>query len=215
MIRMDNLKKYFLPFLVLGSFFSLAVVFRSFLMTNIIEPIALFLWTLWRIVASVNQNVYWIILIALCILVMIRLVPRVTNNPPSTAYTYKYSWPNPVEHWRTLIQEASLGRSEFEHLRDGLKQLIESVVAQVERSDPKGSDEIPVMGKVSMSPAAYRFLFSSKEQAGMFSGSRWFDIIYLAPRWFRMSAGKFIRQDMTSIDEILERMETEMDISHD
>lgn len=212
---MDRFKKYILPFLALGSIVSLAVVFRSFFMTNLVEPVAYLLWAVWGIVCSVNQNFYWMMLIIVCLLLMIRLIPPDTSNTPSRAYTYKHSWPNPVEYWQTLIQDGTLGRNEAEHLRDGLKKLLEAVIAQVERSDPQSSDEIPVIGKVPLSAAAQRFLFSSKGQSGMYSESRRFGILYFAPKWIRIWAGKFIRQDMTLIDEILERMETEMEISHD
>lgn len=212
---MDRFKKYILPFLALGSMVSLPVVFRSFFMTNLVEPVAYLLWAIWGIVRSVNQNVYWVILIIVCLLLMIRLIPPDTSNTPSRAYTSKYSRPNPVEYWQTIIQNAINGRNEAEPLRDGLKKLLEGVIAQVERSDPRSPDEIPGIGKVPLSPAAQRFLFSSKGQSGMFSENRRFDILYFAPKWFRRWAGKFIQQDMILIDEILERMETEMEISHD
>ena len=213
---MNNLiKKYLRPFLVLCLFLALVLWFRSFLMMNIIEPIAILLWAFWRIITSVNQNIYWMVLIVICLILVIRLVPSGDDNSPSPAYNYVYKSLNRVEHWRILIKDAILGKEETEYLRDSLKKLFISVIAQAERSDPTDLEEIIATEKIPLPIAAHRFLFPPKGMGGMFSTSRRLNIMFLTPRWFRRWAGKFIQQDTTSIDKILEWMESEMEISYD
>lgn len=212
---MDGLKKNILPLLILILLVSLAIGFRSFLMANIIEPVAYLCWAIWRAVASLNQNIYWGILIIICSIFMIRLLPSEKDNTLSSAYRYKYRSPNRVEYWNTLIQNAMHGKEEAENLRDGLKKLFVSAVSPTERLNGRDLEERGAIGNASMSQATRQYLFSPKGQDRIMSGSRLHGITSLAPGWLRRWAGKFARQDTASIDEILKYMETELEINRD
>lgn len=212
---MDSHKRYILPLFVLISLASIVVGFRSFFMANIIEPIAVLCWTLWRIIASVNQSIYWTVLIIICLSLVLRLIPMATDNQPNPAYTYKYKSPNRVEYWQTLINESMLGREDGERLRGNLESLFTSVNAKPGRSGSKDSDEVMAKGQRQLSLRATRLLFPQKRTEGALSLEHRLDIKSLVRMRFQRWAGKFVPQDTTAIAEILEYMETEMEMSHD
>jgi len=212
---MDNLKKYILPLLVLSLLASLIVFFRTFLMTSVIEPIALVCWAVWRAASSVNQNIYWIVLIAICLISILRLIPFEDDNQPTSPYDYKYKSPDRIEYWQTMIKDAIWGREETEYLRDSLKKLFISVIAQAERSDPTELEDIIATGKLPLSMVARRFLLPPKGMMGAFSTNHRLNILFIVPRWIRRWAGKFIHPDNTSIDEVLKWMEATLEMDHD
>lgn len=212
---MDGLKKYALPLLALVLLAGLAVGFRSFFLRNLIEPVAFLFWAAWRIVASVNQNIYWMVLLVICAILLLRLVPAGEDGAPRPAYNYRYESPNRVEYWQRLIEDARLGKDEMEQLRDSLKKLSKSVSAQGSQPEPSALEEIWETGNSPWSSRARRFLFPSKEQVGLLSIGRGFGFPSFIPRRLRRWAGKFIPQDTAPMDEILEWMENEMEISHE
>jgi uncharacterized membrane protein len=212
---MDNLKRYMLSLLLLGTLIGLARSFRSFFMTNFIEPIALLCWAAWRIVASVDQSFYWMILIVICAVLVIRLIPMKNDHSTSPAYTYKYESPNRVEYWQTLIRESFFGEEEGERLRGSLEKLFRLVAAKSGRIDPTAWEKNNVRGKLQPSVRAMRYLLPKKEidETGFLYHKH--DVLYLVPRRLRGWAGKFIHQDTHAIKEILEYLETEMELNHE
>jgi len=212
---MKRINRYSLAFFVLVFILGLIICFRTFLVSNIIKPIAVLLWAVWRIVASVNQNTYWMILIVVCSILVIRLIPSGKDHTPGTAYNYKHRSPNRVEYWQTLVKDAILGEEEIERLRDNLKRLWMSGLVQEKRSDPAELEKLIETGAVPLSRETRDFLFPPKGINGIFSLRQRLDIESFIPKWFRRWAGKFTRQDTASMDEILERMEIEMEITHD
>lgn len=212
---MERLKQSWPLLLFLGSLIGLAFGFRSFFLTNFIEPIAIVCWAVWRIVASVNQNIYWMILIFVCTLLLIRLIPSGKANSPNPAYTYRHQSPSRVIYWQTLIRDATLGDEKAAYLRDDLKQLILSAFAKNKQSHPMDVAEIIATGKIPLSLKARHFLFPPDRQGRTNPISRWLDIASVHPKWLPGWAGKFARRDTTGISEILECLETEMEIGHD
>ena len=212
---MESHKRYMLPILVLISLAGIAVGFRSFFMANIIEPIAVVFWAFWRIIASVNQSIYWSILILICLILVLRLVPIENDNRLNPTYTYKYRSPNRVEYWQTLINESILGKEEGERLRVNLENLFKSVNAESGRTGSKDSAEVIAKGQRQLSLRATRLLFPQKRSEGAFFLDHRLDIKSLIPKRLQRWTGKFVPQDTTAIAEILEYMDTEMEMSHD
>jgi len=212
---MDNLKIYLRPFLVLGLFLGLAISFRSFLMINIIEPIAVLLWAFWRIICSVNQNNYWIILIIFCLILVFRLVPDGNRNFSRSAYKYKYRAQSRVEHWQSLLTNAMMEKHGIESLRSNLKELLISMIDEEERSNPMSSEKAALLGQLPLPVSVQDLLFPPKRKHKIISGDFRFRPLFLTPKWFRGWARKFIQPDNTSIDEVLEWMESTMEINHD
>ena len=212
---MKRLTKYILPLLVVGFLASLLFIFRTFFMSNIIEPVAIFLWAIWRIICSVDQKIYWMLLVVICFLLVIRLFPTGKDNIAHPTYRYRYNSPDRVKYWQTLITHANLGQDQAEYFRDSLKQLLISAFADGKQSHPAGMEEFISSGMLPLSPLARRFLFPPKRTAGLGFMSRLPSIRSLLPGWLRKWVGGFVQQDTAPIDEILKHMENEMELNHD
>lgn len=193
----------------------LAISFRSFLMINIIEPIAILLWAFWRIITSVNQNIYWAILVIFCSALMIYLVPAGDSNSLSPAYNYMQRSQGRVEYWQSLFTNALMEKDGVGNLHSNLKELLISIIDQEERSSPMNSERLISLGQAPLPISVHSFLFPPKGKHEMFSGDYQIQLLFLTPKRFRVWVRKFIQPNNTSIDEVLKWMETTMEISHD
>jgi hypothetical protein len=212
---MEKFKKNFLPFLILLLLAGFFVSFRSFLMNYIIEPIALLFWAVWRILSSVDQNLYWIVLIIICAILVIRLIPSEKEGPPSPSYIYTYKPPNRVEYWQTIIDESSLGKHKSEYLRNRIKELTMTVIAQVGQPATAEPDEIVAAGIPSLPPEARQYLFPSNGEAGISSIKNQLNHNVFLPGWLQRWRSKHVHQNNAMLDEILTWMETELEIDHE
>lgn len=212
---MEKYKKIVFPFLMLALLIGLFVIFRSFLMDYIIEPIALLFWAVWRIISSVDQNVYWIALIVFCAILVVRLIPSDKDNSPSLAYSHTYKPPNRVEYWQTLIDESILGKNKSEYLRNRIKELSMTVISQVEQPAKMDADEMIATGIPSLPPAARQYLFPPNGKDGISSIKDQLDNKVFVPRWLRKWQRRYIQQNNVILDEILTWMETELEISNE
>jgi hypothetical protein len=212
---MESLKRYLLPFLVIVLLAGLVESFRSFLIAYIAEPIAVSGWTVVRILNSIDQHIYWIVLIAVCVLLVIRLVPRERDNIPRSTYTYSYRMPNRVESWKGLIGNAGLGDQDAEALRESLKKLLASALSEKQEPGTKELEELVVSERVRLSPRAKDFLFPSEGSGRKHPHGSWFNIFLFLPERLRKLPGNLAQKDLAALDEILAYLETEMEIRHD
>ena len=210
---MGNNKQLVSPILITILLVILVVSFRSFLMTNIVEPIALLFWALWRVITSVDQHIYWIALIVFCSILVLRLFPSGDDKPSGLIYNDRGKQLSRVEHWQTLMKDAVLGNDEGRRFHDSLKDLLISVVAQDERTDPFELEEVVAKGEVPLSLATQQYLFPPVGGHKKYHLNQKINIMFLTPRWLRKWTGKFVHQDYTSIDETLQWMETELEIN--
>ncbi len=210
---MKYLQNNWRPVLVLSLFLGFAIIFRTFLMVNIFEPIAMLFWAAWRVVSSVDQNTYWIIVILICSIPVIRLIPFRPNTSDS-AYRDVYSPVSRVEDWLRLVKNAPLGVDETECLRDRLKRLLLSVQG-FERFSSINLEQIAAQEVTALPLAVRRFLFPAKEKHKMLSEDFRLRLLFLTPKWFRRWAGKRFQINHTDIEETLAWMESQMEISND
>ena len=212
---MSNSKQVALPILILILLVGFMVSFRSFLLTYIVEPVALLFWALWRIVASVDQHIYWFALIGFCSILIIRLLPTGNDSSSGSAYKNRDKSLSRVEHWQILIKNATLGNAESRLLRDNLKGLLITIGAQDEQSEPIELEEILTRGENSLPLTAQQYLFPPVDREEKISIIQKINLMFLAPRWIRKWISKFVYQDNTLIDEILRRMEIELEINNE
>lgn len=210
---MKYLRNNWRSFLVLSLLLGLVINFRTFLLTNVFEPIAILLWAAWRIVISVDQNTYWIILILISSILMIRIAPC-RRKTLGTVYGEDRSPVSRVEDWLRLMKNASLGMDQTEYLRDSLKRLLLSI-QQVERFHSMNLDEAVKTEEPLLPPAVQRFLFSPKRTHNIFSGDYRMRLFFLTPKWFKRWASTALQINNFEIEETLSWMESVMEISND
>ena len=210
---MDKIKKSLLPLFILFLFVSLVVIFRSSLLTNIVEPVVLILWLFWRIISSVDQSIYWVILIIFCTILVIRIIPYRKERTSNSAYDYSYTPVSRVEYWQKLIIDADLGKNESEYLRDSLKELLINVISQAERSGSWDSEKTVAERSASMPLEAQRYLFPLGGKDDVFYKDHQRNIKFLIPGWIKRWSRKYVPQDHSLIDETIRWMETELEIN--
>jgi len=209
---MNKFKKSISAALIFILLVSFIVFFRSLLMAYIVEPIALLCWAIWRIVSSVHQNIYWIVLIALCIALIIRKLPFAGRKTSRLSYTYSYKPPTQVDYWRILIKDSVLGKNENEWLRKYLKELFTTVISHTEGIPAMEVEKNFEKRMTPLSPSAHQYLFSSNMK-GKFFQKNTLNTLYFLPRWLRRWGRKFVHQNYSLIDEILDYTETELELN--
>ena len=209
---MDAFKKNIFPILILTLLVGLLLGFHSFLMDNIVEPVALLFWAVWRIISSVDQHVYWFALIVFCAIFFIRLIPSEKDNSINPLYNQTYKPPNRVEYWQILIDESMLGKNKSEYLRNRIKDLVITTISQVEQPATTEVDEIIATGIPSLSPAARQYLFPPGDKHGTSPMKNHTNNTVFVPKWLRRWQKKYTHQNNIVLDEILKWMETELEI---
>jgi hypothetical protein len=207
---MTRFKRFAPRMLALLFLLSLTVGFRSFLMAYLIEPAALFFWVVWRIAASVDQNVYWALLIVLGFFPIIRLLQSASNLTHGSTYQQETPPRGRVEHWRKQIEEGATGRRGHDSLRKSLRALSSDLLAQsgIEMAPDRGGAGNPLHTPINA--RVFQLLWDNGAAAGGFQAS----VSSRASRWFRNLASALRRPDYGWVDETLTWMETELDI-HD
>lgn len=212
---MDLLKKYIYLLLIICIIVGLIIGFRSFLMTYIIEPVALLFWAVWRIFSSVDQDIYWIALIIVCSFLVIRLIPSGNVKLTSLEENSTYKPLNRAESWQILIDDATLGRKESEYLRDNLKDLYVTVFHEGKQVDSTNSADPNSQSESNLSPATQQYLYTERNTDGIIAIGHTRNLIFLLPRQLRSWAKTYLFKENELMDEILGLMETELEIDNE
>ena len=205
---MKNLNRYFILFIVLGFLLGFVLYFRSFLIDNIIEPVAMLFWAIWRIATSIDQHIYWAVLIVLWLLSMLRLVPSEKGDSLAPAYNYEYRPLCRVEYWRLLIKDGTRGKVKAENLRDALKDLLCSIITQIDRTYPANLEQRVASEPTPLPFAAHLFLFPPEKKNRL-------HLFFHLPQWFQKWVRNFYPQDNHPMSDVLSWMEFVMEINHD
>ena len=212
---MNRLVKYGALILFVSLFLGAMLRFPSYVMAYFVEPIAILFWAAWRIASSVNQTVYWAFLIVLCLMLMIRLLPSGRNGAIISAHPYKHESRSRVERWQALLKGAALGNDESANLRESLRNLLADMITQTEPSSPVDLKEALVSRQISLPPAARRYLFPSAAKSKWLSEDRQAYLLARTPNWLRKWAGMPAGADKATIHELLEWMESFMEINNE
>jgi hypothetical protein len=211
---MRKLTKYALISVAVGLLLGTSLLFPGLLLKGIIEPIATVLWAAWRVVTSVDQGVYWGALIVGYMMLMIRFLPRETDDAATPDYRHGHQPRTQVERWQAMLKDANVGDEESATLRDSLQSLLASTIGQDGSSNPDELKQELSTKRISLSLAAHQYLFPATTRTGRSpddpraSGTPW------TPRWLRRLKHGAADLDRGTIDELLRQMESIMEITH-
>lgn len=173
------------------------------------SPVAISLWAIWRIIISVDQSVYWVLLIALCCLLMIRVfsvhigAPLPEVEQPSTPQQTR------VDRWRRLFREAGRSREGDAALRASLRSLLAATVRQADKPAIDDIGQALAAVHISLPPRIRDYL--AIDEDGHEWPTRPVPILARIRRRLAGAAGS----DEQRIDEVLDWMEAAMEIKHD
>jgi len=185
-------------FLPLGLLVLLGLAFwnRTFFITCVIEPIARIFWLIYRTLLSVDQEIYWVLLILSALSLTIHMVPDRTEPSIRSAYQYTVQENDRVAYWETLLKAAQKSERDQLALRRNLEALQRSINAQ----DSENDDE-----RILMPP--FKIGFQQRIQVV------WRSLVL--PRMSRRKGALQATELEKSVDGILKSMETRLEIHHD
>jgi hypothetical protein len=196
-------RKYALAVFVLLLLIGFLLSYRSFLMTTIVEPIAMLGWVAWRIVISVDQSIYWMLLLIICSIIFVHFAFSGKGPLPKSAYQDSSSVPGRLEFWRQLIEQAALGNSERAALQEKITQLYVD-----------GLGEQAALEQAAH-PRLQEWVILPGQERRSFSILPGLNTIFPAPKWLRRWLNHILPPDYTLIDEILTRVERELEITYE
>jgi hypothetical protein len=192
----------------------LLLVFRSFVMAIFIQPVALLLWALWRALASIDQQVYWIAIIILCAGLALQLVPTEARGSAASTYKYHYPQPSRLKAWQVLITRAA-GKDDAEAMHAAARKLLLSVIASTEHAERMDAGLPEAYGELDLPPAALRLLLETSGNHDRSEASR-FPRALASPfsRLHRRLSGRPSDDEML-LSQALSWMESRMEMDDD
>jgi hypothetical protein len=202
---------------ILGLGLFLGILFRGFIFTNLVMPIALVLWLLWRVVQSVHQALYWGLLIlaggGLAFYRLVQITGAAGDEPlPAPVDVYVKS----VHYWRTSILATDSGSVTSTTLKRNLGRLLVSVYAsKYPEARPYDLFEALRSRELPMPPRVHTFLFPEEASPAGPWWQRGLERLAEAPRrWIRQSTGRDRAEYYRAMEETLKFMEDLMEIKH-
>jgi hypothetical protein len=205
------------PFLVaLGLCLAFAAIFPSLFLSYVLKPLAISLWLAWRLVISVDQNVYWTLLLLVCaawaIVVFTQNLGEVPAAPESSA-------PHPVEahvaRWQALLQNAFQTNDGDQALRTRLLRLLAAIVGIPEELDSVELEDALTLQRVSVPRALHDYLYFAPGGAARARSRLLGRLLSWAALYFRGLTRRPASSISAAIDELLRWMESMMEIRHD
>ena len=117
---------------------SFAIWNRALFITCFIEPIARILWLIYRTLLSVDQEIYWALLILSALPLTLRMFPDHTESSILSAYQYSIQENDRVAYWETLLKSAIKSERDQLVLQRNLETLQRSISAQSIENDEEG-----------------------------------------------------------------------------
>ena len=212
---MDKAAKYAVLLVMLSLVLGIVLFFPAGIERFVIEPVALVAWAIWRVIASVHQEVYWAGLIIVCLAFLIRMLPPGRSAAHDPAYQRRPMPRARVERWQALFEEAALGEDAKAALREALVDLIAGTISDDQQLAPSEVMERLRTGMVPLPPAAYQYLFPGPARDDGLAGRLRHAAVSGGPRWLRRWIHEEADPHRRTLDELLHWMEWNMEIKHD
>ncbi|MEN6435295.1 MAG: hypothetical protein ABFD58_05690 [Anaerolineaceae bacterium] len=184
-------RSFWISLLILAPFLLLLIFNRTILNEYFIDPITKLVWLLISILRSVDQNIYWVLLVITAAIIVPLLLPEHTDRHAHTAYQEYPLLDDRLSYWKKLYKSAEGNLDDRKKLQRALCEIRKSV------NEIKGcgsNEDIPVLDiPFPNSPRKIQKLLSFVNPVR------------------KKSKGKY----EMCINEILETLETDLEIKHD
>jgi hypothetical protein len=196
----------------------LGLLFWPFVINNVIRPIAQAVWFLLRIlVLGIHQKYFWYAVIIVAFIVVFRLLPKAKPEIQSDNYSETNSTLINIGYWRVLftydgqnVQDVKILKRELMHLLSSLYASKQSVSNDYGIYDALQNGDIPLPENI------YTYLFPQETPKSGRKLTKFFRSIQTAPHsWIHRWTGQEKAEHYQMIDEVLNFMETSLEIKHD
>ena len=214
---MNRSKRFVLAFSIAALIVFLGLLFWPFVLTNIIQPIALTLWLLIRIlVLSIHQKYFWYAVIFVAVFVLVRLLRQTQSERPPQASFETNTTISIISYWRDLLLYNGQETREDKGLKRHLAHLLTGLYAlkQGVSNDFRVYDDLQ-RGTIPLPENIHAFLFAP-EPVSDGPLQKFFQSIRKTPRrWIRQWTGQAKAEHHKMIDDILNFIETSLEINSD
>ena len=215
---MKNPRRTTLILLLLGIILLLAFVFRLFLLENFIKPVALVFWLVWRVLQSFDQGVVWSLLILAAVFyLIIRLAGLELADPkPVLVLDANLTLAN-IGFWRTFILMTADEKARVNILKQNLVEMLVAMYTSRQPDTPVWEvTEALRQRQIPLPEHIHTFLFPPLPPTGRPSFRQVLQTLRGLPaRWSRQLSGRALAEYYRSIDEVLNFMESSLEINHD
>jgi hypothetical protein len=196
----------------------LGLLFWPFVWKDILQPIGLAVWFLLRIlVLSIPQNYFWYAVIFAAFIVLFRLLPEAQPDVPAAARAETNSTLTKIEYWRSVFRYSGQDAQDEKILKDRLTRLLIALYTskQSTANDFRIHDALQ-QGTIRLPGKIHAFLFAQKPQASGGPLRKFFHSLRTAPQtWIRHWTGQEKAEYDQRIEEVLNFLETSLEIKHD
>lgn len=194
------------------------ILFWPFTYNEIIKPIALVAWVLLRIyVLSIDQHIYWTVIILLALVFLYRLLSPGLAIPPSEEMLESNETINTLGYWRTRFNLNDATPTDEKALRRELTHLLASHYASKSHMETSfGIFDALQRGEIPLPEHIRDFLFPEKAPVAGHPIKRLLQSIRNAPlKWIRRWTGEERAKQYRMIDEVLRYLETSLEIKNE
>jgi hypothetical protein len=202
--------------LFLGVGLSAGILFRGFILENMVTPMALLLWIFWREVQSVHQATYWGALILLAVgLAVYRLVKSVRISEAATPPTPRNIL-REIGYWRLAIQLSGDQDPAILSVKGNLVRMLAAMyAAEQPEATPQSIEDALRLRQKPLPDPLYAFLFPDGARGTKRPWRQRLKSLAAAPKkWIRRWTGREQAEYYHAINETLTFMEALMEIKH-
>jgi hypothetical protein len=210
----DKQKRILLLFglLVIGTL--LMIRFRLFLWSNLVEPIALLFWAGWKVILSVDQQIYWQLLIWGSVFYFLRFLP--TQKERSTAYGEKENGKSikGLAYWQSMVSSAANDVDKRALLRHDLEKILILGLSNQERMDKEEIKKRLSSHQIECPEFIYAFFYPDQQDEKSFYKKN-MQSHYFLPAWLRNLNHREKIQYHHTLSAILQWMEQTLEVPFD
>ena len=204
----------------LGLFLLVGFSFPSFVQDNFITPIALVLWLGWRVLRSIDQQIYWFVLIfavvSYCLIRLFRWVQG-AETVEQTQALHTNAALEQISYWRALIHFTGFKIDPSNNLERSLAKMLAALYASkqihVVPHETYGALE---RRQIPMPEPVYAFLFPAQSFGAKRSIKQVLRNLRDIPRnRIRRWTGREKAEYYQLLDQVLQFMESIMENEHD
>jgi hypothetical protein len=213
-----------IPTWVVVSFLAAAIVLFvgillwPFVLNSIIKPTAVVVWFLLRIlILSVDQEYFWSIMILVAVIFLFRLLPREQPSPQPVDFPETNATINRIGYWHILFTYDGRNVQEDKTLRQELIHLLTSFYASKQGiANNFGIYEALQQGDIPLPEDIHTYLFPQEQQEAGGQSKNFFQSFRMTPRkWIYQGSGQAKAEHERMISEILNFLETSLEIKND
>jgi hypothetical protein len=205
--------------LLAGLILFLGLLFSRFLLDNVVTPVALVVWVLWRFIRSADQALYWNLLIFSALSYAFIHIVRRTQAPPSFEQTQPSELDVTQEHiknWWTSIRLTSDATDKFNLLKRNLGEMLAAMYA-IKKPEVPPFEIYAAMQRrqIPLPEPIYTFLFPAQPYGAGRSLRKILHAIWQFPiKRVRRWTGQDKVEYHHSIEEVIRFMESTMETKH-